>query len=85
MLFTPFQVALYAHPGRILKMDIEQQALTLVIHEALAWKDESLQWTEDRDLPIEELLLNASDIWLVQPEICKVTLNLTVSLEITAF
>ena len=49
-----------------MKMDVEQQSLTLLLHEQLVWRDESLQWTRGSGVPIQDLYLNSSDIWLVQ-------------------
>ena len=59
----PFQVAMYARPGRIVKLDIEEETLTLLMHETFFWSDKRLQWHKNLDVPVEGLLLNASDVW----------------------
>ena len=59
------QVGMRITPDRIVKMDIEEQALTLILQEDLFWIDESLQWERNSSFLIQDVFLNSSDIWWV--------------------
>lgn len=56
----------YLRIKRIVRMDVEQQALTLVVEESYIWTDESLSWNasnENLSFPIYYLSLDRNKVW----------------------
>ena len=48
-------------PDRIVKMDIEEQSLVLVLDEVFLWRDQNLTWQDD--IGLHEIMLKADQVW----------------------
>ena len=55
------QVYIYMRTDRIIKMDIKEQSLDLVLDELFCWQDKNLTWQDDAGL--HTIILKAGHVW----------------------